>query len=457
MSWKKVKLGEVITHRKEFITIDNSVEYKRCRVQVNRKGIVLRDVVKGSLINTKKQQVCHEGDFLVAEIDAKVGGYGFVPKELNDAIVSNHYFLFDVDETKMLRDYLARLIQTDLIQEQINSKGSTNYAAIRPSHVLGYEIPLPSIKVQKEIVETLNGIYEKYSFINTEIISQQTQLQQLRHGILQEAVQGKLTHQNKDDEPADKLLQRIKAEKQKLIAAGKLKKEKELSPITEDEIPFELPKGWAWCRLGEITTLITKGSSPKWQGVEYVDEGLLFVTSENVDSYRIDLEKRKFVAWKFNEIEPRSILKKGDFLMNIVGGSIGRTAIYDLDEIANINQAVCLIRKETELVDSTYLLHFFNSPVCIEYMYDKQVDNARPNLSMGNISKFLIPIPPFSEQHRIIAKVEQLMQMVSELEKQVQQSQTQAQQLLQAVLKEAFNKKEKVYEENDVLTTGAQE
>lgn len=122
MSRKIEKLGNAITHRKEFITIDNSVEYKRCRVQVNRKGVVLRDSVKGIAINTKKQQVCKEGDFLVAEIDAKVGGYGFVPGELEGAIVSSHYFLFEVDESKLLKDYLAWLIKTDIIQDQITSK-----------------------------------------------------------------------------------------------------------------------------------------------------------------------------------------------------------------------------------------------------------------------------------------------------------------------------------------------
>ncbi|MDQ3844456.1 MAG: restriction endonuclease subunit S, partial [Bacteroidota bacterium] len=106
MSWRKVKLGEVLTQRKEFITIDDSIEYKRCRVQVNRKGVVLRDVVKGIYINTKKQQLCRKNDFIVAEIDAKVGGYGFVGENLEGAIVSSHYLLFEVDETKMLIDYL---------------------------------------------------------------------------------------------------------------------------------------------------------------------------------------------------------------------------------------------------------------------------------------------------------------------------------------------------------------
>src|SRR5207253_5190406 len=143
------------------------------------------------------------------------------------------------------------------------------------------------------------------------------------------------------------------------------------------EMAFSLPNKWKWARLAALCELITKGSSPKWQGINYVSEGegVLFITSENVGSYKLRLENRKYVEARFNEIEPRSILKRNDILMNIVGASIGRTALFDIDELANINQAVCLIRvAENSLLP--YLLHFFNSETCIQMMFDKQVDNA---------------------------------------------------------------------------------
>jgi len=149
------------------------------------------------------------------------------------------------------------------------------------------------------------------------------------------------------------------------------------------------------------------------------------------------MHKRKYVEAKFNEIEPRSILHKNDILMNIVGGSIGRTAIYDLDEVANINQAVTIIRL-IEIQNHVYFLHFFNSPTCISYMYDKQVDNARPNLSMGNIAKFMIPVPPIEEQQAIVEKVNSLMTLCDELEQQIETSQNQIEKLMQSCLKEVF-------------------
>lgn len=265
-------------------------------------------------------------------------------------------------------------------------------------------------------------------------------IEALKQTVLQLAVMGKLVPQNPDDEPASVLLEKIAEEKEQLIKDKVIKKEKPLPAITDDEKPFELPQGWGWERLQNITNLITKGSSPKWQGVQYTEDpkDILFVTSENVGSFKLIFKNRKYVEKKFNEIESRSILQKGDFLMNIVGASIGRTAIYDLDISANINQAVCLIRGYPNHLNSFYLLMFFNSAICISYMFDKQVDNARANLSMGNISKFLIPIPPLAEQHRIVAKVDELMAICDQLKVKLKQSQETQVQLTDALIDSAL-------------------
>lgn len=153
-----VRLGETIRHRKEFITIDDSTMYKRCRVQVNAKGIALRDRVLGIDIKTKQQQVCRTNEFLVAEIDAKHGGYGVVPKELDGAIVSSHYFLYQVDYNTLLPEFLDWFSKTPFFFEQVSAQGSTNYAAIRPHHVLDYRIPLPPLEIQERAVQQLNSV-----------------------------------------------------------------------------------------------------------------------------------------------------------------------------------------------------------------------------------------------------------------------------------------------------------
>ena len=145
-------------------------------------------------------------------------------------------------------------------------------------------------------------------------------VQKLRELILQLAVQGKLVPQDPNDEPASVLLERIEAEKKRLVKEGKIKKSTNILPIKTNEVPFELPSGWEWVSLEKLCEVITKGSSPKWQGVNYVDKGngILFITSENVRNYSLNLEEPKYVEDKFNEIEPRSILRRNDILMNIV-------------------------------------------------------------------------------------------------------------------------------------------
>jgi type I restriction enzyme, S subunit len=156
--WQKVRLGEVLRHRKEFITIDDLETYKRPRVQLHVQGIVLRDEVPGALIKTKKQQLCGAGEFLVAEIDAKVGGFGIVPSKLEGAIVSSHYFLFVPNEERLDRRFLGWFIKTPAFREQVEAQGSTNYAAIRPGDVLGYEIPLPPLAEQWRIVARIEEL-----------------------------------------------------------------------------------------------------------------------------------------------------------------------------------------------------------------------------------------------------------------------------------------------------------
>lgn len=173
-AWPKVRLGEVLRHRKEFIAIDDLATYRRPRVRLHAQGIVLRDEVPGALIKTKKQQVCRAGELLVAEIDAKAGGFGMVPEELNGALVSSHYFLFEVVESRIDREFLGFFVRTRAFRKQVEAQGSTNYASIRPDDVLGYEIPLPPLTEQQRVVSllrTIERLVEEAVELNSQVIA----------------------------------------------------------------------------------------------------------------------------------------------------------------------------------------------------------------------------------------------------------------------------------------------
>lgn len=162
-------------------------------------------------------------------------------------------------------------------------------------------------------------------------------------------------------------------------------------------------------RLSELADLITKGASPNWQGYGYTEDKTqtLFVTSENVREGMLDLSAPKYLEDGFNEKQKRSMLNKGDFLINIVGASIGRAARFDLDVKANINQAVALVRMGEDKVLSNYMLYYLNSPKALEMYESMKSAVARANLSLQNIGDLEILVPPIDQQVRFAELIDQ--------------------------------------------------
>jgi type I restriction enzyme, S subunit len=163
---------------------------------------------------------------------------------------------------------------------------------------------------------------------------------------------------------------------------------------------IEIPEEWKTMKLSSLSTLITKGSSPNWQGFEYVDKGVLFITSENVGTNKIILKNKKYLNPIFNQSQKRSILQKGDVLTNIVGASIGRSAFFDVNEIANINQAVALIRLNQK-VSSKFIVHYLNWNVLVKFLIHGTGETARPNLSLQNVGNIPVLFPTLIEQQKI--------------------------------------------------------
>jgi len=196
---------------------------------------------------------------------------------------------------------------------------------------------------------------------------------------------------------------------------------------------------WEERILGDLCTLITKGSSPKWQGINYVVEpGILFVTSENVGEGKMLLDKRKYVEAKFNEKDKKSILKKGDVLTNIVGASIGRTAIYDIDDVANINQAVCILRCNPKLLNNFFLMNLLNSPFLRKILHDNEVNTARANLSLGFFNKLSIPFPSLEQQETIVSQLGNFQTETKKMEAIYQKKIADLEELKKSVLQKAF-------------------
>ena len=428
-SWEWVRFADLVTfYSGKTPQRQNPAYWNNCQYP----WISIADMQDGSITSSAKESIseqalkeCFAGKLspagtMIMSFKLTIGkisilGFNAVH---NEAIISIFPTVERNDE-EIIKSYLFKILP--LIAVTGDSKNAVKGKTLNATSISNLIIPLPPLAEQKRIVEKIEELMplideygkaeEQLSKLNSEFPDK------LRKSILQQAVQGKLTERDPANEPALELLKRIRDTKKKLVAKGEVYREKELTSILDDDMPFDLPHSWCWCKLGEITKLITKGSSPSWQGVSYTtqEKGILFVTSENVGVNEMLLEKRKYIEAKFNEMHHASILQKGDLLTNIVGASIGRTALFQ-EEIdnANINQAVCIIR----LIDTTltqYLLMYLNSSTAIGFMVNKSVESARANLSLTAVTNLMVPLPPLAEQKRIVKRVEELLALCDEM------------------------------------------
>ena len=239
--------------------------------------------------------------------------------------------------------------------------------------------------------------------------------EQLKASILQYAIQGKLVEQLPSDESADILHHNLIEKKQNLVKKGISKKSKTLVPITDDEKLFEIPDTWQWIKIGEIASLITKGTTPRGGNISYLDAGIGFLRAENVAGFdQLDKDNLKYIDEETHTgFLKRSILEANDILITIAG-TLGRTAIVREEDLPlNANQAVSMIRlADPDAINLTYVVYALNSPEIQRYLKKQKKVTAIPNLTLEIIENCLLPLPPLSEQHRIVAKIEELLPYV---------------------------------------------
>lgn len=179
-------------------------------------------------------------------------------------------------------------------------------------------------------------------------------------------------------------------------------------PLKQTEIG-QMPESWEVVQLREISKLITKGSSPNWQGFEYCEKGVLFVRSQNIGLGELLLSDVTYLPEEFNKKERRSILSSGDILINIVGASIGRAAVADEHlRGANINQAVALVRIPPGNENSVFLMYFLISQGGLDQMHRQKKEIARANLSLEDVGSFFVPVPAREEQDKIADALESI-------------------------------------------------
>lgn len=279
-------------------------------------------------------------------------------------------------------------------------------------------VPLPPLAEQKRIVskiEELMPYIEKYGTAHSKLKEFNKKFpEDMQKSILQYAIQGKLVEQREEEGTAEELYKQIQEEKEKLIKEKKIKKEKPLAEITEDEVPFEIPEGWKWVRLGNLLNKLTDGahSTPK-----YTDCGIPFISVKDISSGKIDFSNTKYISKEEHDsLFKRCNPEPEDILLTKVG-TTGIPVIVETNKEFSLFVSVALLKFDIDLIYNKYLVYAIKSPV-VQIQCDKNTRGVgNKNWVMRDIANTILPLPPIAEQKRIVAKIEEMLPYCKQLVK----------------------------------------
>lgn len=446
MSWQLMKFRDFLKRSKIPIDIQDNELYKRVTIKIKHNGVSLRDEEIGKKIGTKKQFVLKAGQFILSKIDARYGAFGIAPEEVDGAIITGNFWAYDVDFSLVNIEWFNQFTNSqdfyDLCEQA--SSGITHRKYLNEDSFLDNEIYLPSPEEQLQIIEEFKTNRETINVLSTELTHQLDLVKQLRQAFLREAMQGQLVQQEPNEEPASALLEKIKTEKERLIEEKKIKKQKPLPPITEEEIPFEIPENWVWCRLGDSGEL-KRGKSkhrPRNDEKLFKDGEYPFIQTGDVARSKANGYLISTINGYYNDFGlAQSEMQPEGTLCITIAANIAECGFLGFDACAP-DSIVCYtsLEKVTERFAFYYLID------ARDEIETYAPATAQKNINLGILNALLIPLPPFSEQQRIVAKLDELMRYCDELEASIKESQQQNELLLQQVLREALEPKEKEVE-----------
>ena len=350
-----------------------------------------------------------ENDILMCMTGGTVGKTCLFPKLSYRCFLNQRVALFRTEHLEI--NYLYYVLKSQNILKIINdTKRSTN-DNISMKIIGEFDIPFPPLEEQKRIVAKLDEIFAELDKID----ENQTRLaniqEKMEAKILKLAIQGKLVEQRPEEGTGEELFKLIQEEKQELIKQGKIKKEKPLPTIGEDEIPFEIPSTWKWVRLSDICEIPITDGTHQTPTYSTKDEGVPFISSKDVTTKVINWNNIKYITKDLHkELYKRIAPQKNDILL-AKNGTTGVAALVEDDKVFDIYVTLAVLRPTRNLMYPKYLLNVVNSPVCKEQFDEHLIGIGLPNLHLNVIKEVMIPLPPFEEQKRIVAKLDELISL----------------------------------------------
>lgn len=417
-SWRWVRFGEIVSFRMGKTPPREDLSFWKRDIP----WVSIADMIDGGVVVKTKEGIS-QGAFekkfgslispkgtLIMSFKLSVGKVSILGEDCvhNEAIISIFPF---IDFNNSFRDYLFHMLP------ELSQYGHANKAVkgftLNNSSISNMLVPLPPLQEQFRIVQKLEllapfvkqykSVSEKLDKLNVDFPDQMTK------SILQMAVEGKLVEQRPEEGTGEELFRKIQEEKAKLIKEGKIKKQKPLADITDEEKTFDIPESWKWVKLGNICKSITDGDH---QAPPQTTSGIPFLVISNVSSGKLDFSNTRFVPEEYYKHLPEDrIAIKGDLLFTVTG-SYGIPIKVDIDRKFCFQRHIALLKP---LGDIDYLLYVLQSPLVTNQCDLMVTGTAQKTLGLSSLRNIIIPFPPLEEQRRIVNKLKEVIPMVSSI------------------------------------------
>ena len=416
-TWKWVRLREIVYNHGQkkpsstFSYIDiGSIDNENQRLNENE------NIIEAEKAPSRARKIVHMDDVLYATVRPYLHNMCIIDKDFVYPPIASTGFAvmacFNNFYNKYLFYYLLSPTFDRYANSIENSKGVA-YPAINDERLYKAIVPLPPFDEQKRIVEKIEELlplverYEK-AWTRLEELNKKFPLD-MQKAILGQAIQGKLVEQRAEEGTGQELFEAIQEEKQKLIEEGKLKKQKALPEITEEEIPFEIPETWKWVRLGDLAK-VTGGYA--FKSNEFTEQGVRVIRISDFNEN--GFVNSKIVRHTYDDTLQMFLIEKKNILLCMTGGTVGKSLfVKDVEEPMMTNQRVATIKPLFNL-SPEYINYNILSFIVQKTIVDSK-NSTNDNISMDTIKSFLIPLPPLAEQKRIVDKIEELLPLVEKL------------------------------------------
>ena len=421
-SWKWVQWGEIVNivsarrvHQSDWKM--EGIPFYRAReiAKLATDGYVENELFISQELYEEfsKSGVPKEGDLMVTAVGTL--GKTYIVKDKDHFYYKDASVICFENYAHVCPEYLKYLMESELMKSQIRSNsGGTTVATLTMVRMVEYLMPLPPLAEQKRIVAKIEELlpyldrYEK-AWNRLEDFGRRFPVD-MQKSILQMAIQGKLVEQRPEEGTGEELYQQIQAEKKRLIQEGKIKKEKPLPEIAEDEVPFEIPEGWCWVRWGDLSQSIQYGYNAPAQ-----ENGRIkMVRISDIQNGKVLWDTVPYCEISEDEI-PTYLLGINDILFARTGGTVGKS--YLVKEVPeDAIYAGYLIRtRYSALLCPEYLKYFMESQLYWEQLRNGTIATAQPNCNGKTLSRMILPLPPLAEQKRIVARLEEILPLCERL------------------------------------------